>query len=104
MGESESRPAYSVVFDQTGLENAARLRSLATSELRLDPNTEPQALPDLAFTSAILSALPPPGDEAESVAGSGADVVIAAVAGADGGAACGVGLADRRLLDAAELP
>jgi Tfp pilus assembly protein PilN len=57
-GESESRPAYSVVFDQTGLENAARLRSLATSELRLDASTEPQALPDLAFTGAILSALP----------------------------------------------
>ncbi len=57
-GESESRPAYSVVFDQTRLEDAARLRSLATSELRLDAATEPQPLPDLAFTAAILSALP----------------------------------------------
>ena len=57
-GESESRPAYSVVFDQTRLEDAARLRALATAELRLDANTEPQALPDLAFTAAVLSALP----------------------------------------------
>jgi Tfp pilus assembly protein PilN len=57
-GESESRPAYSVVFDQTSLENAARLRALATSELRLDANTEPRDLPDLAFTAAVLSALP----------------------------------------------
>ncbi|MBY0505136.1 MAG: hypothetical protein K2X03_14585 [Bryobacteraceae bacterium] len=57
-GESEARPCYSVAFDQTRLEDAARLRSLATSELRLDPGTEPQALPDLSLTAAILSAVP----------------------------------------------
>jgi len=57
-GESESRPCYSVAFDQVRLEDAARLRSLATAELRLDANTEPQPLPDLALTAAILSAVP----------------------------------------------
>ena len=57
-GESEARPCYSVAFDQTRLEDAARLRSLATSELRLDAATEPQALPDLALTAAVLSAVP----------------------------------------------
>ncbi len=57
-GESDARPAYSVVFDSMRLEDAARLRALATAELRLDANTEPQALPDLAFTAAVLSALP----------------------------------------------
>ncbi len=57
-GESESRPCYSVAFDQMSLEDAARLRTLATSELRLEPDTEPQALPDLALTAGILSAVP----------------------------------------------
>ena len=57
-GESESRPCYSVAFDPMSLADAARLRTLATSELRLDPATEPQALPDLALTAGILSAVP----------------------------------------------
>lgn len=57
-GESEARPVFSVLFDQTRLDEAARLRTLATSELRIDPSTEPQPIPDLAFTSGILSALP----------------------------------------------
>lgn len=57
-GESDARPAYSVLFDAMRLEDAARLRALATSELRLDAHTEPQTLPDLAFTAAVLSAMP----------------------------------------------
>ena len=55
-GESESRPVYSVLFDGAGLEHAARVKSHALAELRLE-EAEPQPLPELSSAAAIASAI-----------------------------------------------
>lgn len=55
-GESESRPAYSVLFDGAGAEQAARVKAHALAELRL-PDIEPQPMPDLSLAAAVVSAV-----------------------------------------------